>query len=512
MAEPTPASTTTSTPDPVGDVARGSLVNVAGAAASAVTTFGLTLALARGLDPEQAGAFFAITSLFLLLSSVGQLGTGTGLVYFIAGGRATARGPAPSAYVKVAAGPVLLVATVSAAALVLAAGPLASWMGASDESAFRVALVVVAVSLPLAATLNLYTSASRGLGNMRITVLFDQVARPVLQIFLVVAALPTGSLPLVVLGWSLPYLPTALGSWAWWRRREGRAPALPTDQRRRVRREFWRFSVPRAFAGVAQLAMQRFDIVLVGALVGLEEAAVYTAASRFLVVGQLAGTAIGRAVQPLLAGALRRGDLDTAARLYALATGWLVLLAWPIYFLLALFADTLLTIFGPAYTEGATVLVVLCLSMLVATGCGMVDVVLTMAGKTAWNLYNVLLAFAVNLVLDLLLIPPLGILGAALGWAAAILCNNLLPLAQVRFAIGVHPFHRSTLLSMAAASGSFLALPLLARAVVGPGWATLFGSALVATVVLGGLCWAFARPLALTTLWVSLRRRSVPSA
>ena len=43
-------------------------------------------------------------------------------------------------------------------------------------------------------------------------------------------------------------------------------------------------------------------------------------------------------------------------------------------------------------------MVILSLSMLVATGCGMVDMVLIMAGRTSWNLGNALLALAVNLV------------------------------------------------------------------------------------------------------------------
>ena len=498
--------------DPLGRVARGGAVNIAGAGASAVATFALTLALARALDPVDAGAFFATTSLFLLLSSVGQLGTATGLVYFIAGRHAVPDAPPPDTYLRIAARPVLVVATVSAVVLALGAGTLATWMGAEDAAAFRAALWVLALSLPIAAVLNLYTSASRGLGTMRPTVVFDQLLRPVLQVVLVLVALPTGNLALVVLGWSLPYLPAAIGSWTWWRRRRGGDPAVPSDQRSRAARTFWTFSVPRAFAGVAQLAMQRFDIVLVGALAGLEQAAIYTAATRFLVLGQLAGTAVGRSAQPWLADALRRGDLVSARRMYALATGWLVLLAWPFYFLLGLFAGVVLGIFGSGYDEGATVLAILCCAMLIATGCGMVDVVLTMAGKTSWNLYNVLVAFAVNLGLDLLLIPHLGILGAAIGWAAAIACNNLVPLVQVRVAVGVHPFGRSTLLSMVVTTACFLVVPVVVRAGPLSGWTALVVAGAAGTVGYVVACSLLAPRLALTSLWVSLRSRASASA
>ena len=77
-------------------------------------------------------------------------------------------------------------------------------------------------------------------------------------------------------------------------------------------------------------------------------------------------------------------------------------------------------------------------TMLVATACGMVDVVLIMAGKATWNLANVLAAFVVMVGLDLWLIPQLGILGAAIGWSASILVGNLVPLIQVRHALACH--------------------------------------------------------------------------
>lgn len=510
MPDATPALAATATRDPVGSVARGSALNILGAGASAVSTFGLTIALARGLDLESAGAFFATTSLFLLLSSLGQLGTGTGLVYFIAGDRAGA-GPVPSsAYLRIAAGPVLAASAAGGVALVLAGPRLAAWLDAPDPGTFRAALAVLAVSMPVAAALNLCTAASRGLSTMRMTVVLDQVVRPLLQVVLVLLVLPTGSLLLVVVGWSLPYLPTAAGAWRWWRGHTRGDEAAPSAERMRARRLFWRFSAPRALAGAAQLAMQRFDVVLVGAMAGLGEAAIYAAATRFMVVGQLVGTSIGRAVQPRLAASLRRGDRETSARLYVLATGWLVMLAWPVYLVMGAFAGTLLSVFGSAYVDGATVLLVLCAAMVVASGCGMVDVVLTMAGKTSWNLANVLVAFAVNLGLDLLLIPQLGILGAAIGWAAAILCNNLLPLAQVGFVVRLHPFGRSTLLAMAVASGSFFVLPLLVRLVVGDGWTGLAASLAVGGAAYLLLCWRLRAPLALTTLWVSVRRSARP--
>jgi O-antigen/teichoic acid export membrane protein len=244
---------------------------------------------------------------------------------------------------------------------------------------------------------------------------------------------------------------------------------------------------------VAQLAVQRVDVLLVAALGGLAPAAIYAVAGRFVVLIQFANQGISQSVQPRLAEALATGDRDTANRLYQTATGWLVLVTWPINLLVILLAPTYLRIFGEQYTSGANVVVVLASAMLVATGCGMVDMVLAMAGRTSWNLVNVLIALAVTIGLDVLLIPRLGALGAAIGLAGAMLANNLLPLVQVGRAVGLHPFGRGTRAAALLAAGCFGVLAQLVAAVT----ASLTVAVLVAVTAYAAGAWRWRDHLAL---------------
>ena len=77
----------------------------------------------------------------------------------------------------------------------------------------------------------------------------------------------------------------------------GRTATAGRPARRRPPRcaaPFWRFTAPRALANVAQIALQRVDIVLVAALPGSAAAAIYAVAGRFVVLGQLANQAISQ--------------------------------------------------------------------------------------------------------------------------------------------------------------------------------------------------------------------------
>jgi O-antigen/teichoic acid export membrane protein len=489
--------------------ARGGLANMVGSALAGGTGVAVTWIVARALGAEQAGAFFAATAAFVLAGGIGKLGTQTGLVYWPARLRATGRDHLLGACLRTALTPVTGLALAMAVAMWFAAPAIArlTAAGASHVVGEHTAgLRMLAVFLPLQALTDALLTATRGYRAMRPTVFLDRVLRSTLQLLLVgavgVSALwMTASLPLFALAWATPYLPvTILAGFALRRIYRAGRPAGSRSrrvERRTLRRDFWRFTGPRALASVAQLALQRVDVLLVAALGGLAPAAVYAVAGRFVVLIQFANQGISQSVQPRLAEALATGDRATANDLYRTATGWLVLVTWPINLLVMLFAPIYLGAFGDGYRAGVNVVVVLAGAMLVATGCGMVDMVLAMAGRTSWNLINVLIALGVTIGLDVLLIPRYGALGAAIGLACAMVANNLLPLAQVGRVAGLHPFGPGTCAAAVLSVGCFGVLPWVVTAMAGTGFPGLGLSLALAVPAYGGGAWLLRDRLAL---------------
>lgn len=505
----------------MGGVARGSSANLLGALVMATCTFALTVAITRGLSRDAAGVFFAGTSLFVLATTVGQLGTNTGLVYFISRLRSLGRVSEIETYYRTAIGPVLVIGIMMSVAMIVFAHPLAALVapGHADETASY--LRVLALFIPLAGWENVTLAATRGLGIMRPNVVVEQLFRPVLQLALVgVVLLVARSADGLAWTWAGPYLPAAVAAILWWRHlsrgviaraagnahagHKGEEPvtmgsAQPT-QTVAPGREFWRFTAPRALASVGQTAMQRLDIVLVAALAGVAQAAVYTAATRFLVVGQMGNRAISLAVQPRLGGALARNAVAETNHYYRVSTAWLMSITWPLYLTFIVFGGVLLRVFGESYISGEGVLLLLAATMLLATGCGMVDMVLNMAGRTAWNLYNVLLSVGVQFALLVLLIPRLGILGAAIGWAAAIALSNLVALSQVGFRLGLHPFGRAPLIAGSLAVVCFAGIGFVTRLFLGLSIPALAVSLAIGLPLYAVGLWFFRGPLELRAL------------
>jgi O-antigen/teichoic acid export membrane protein len=447
---------------------------------------------------------------FLIAEVTSRLGTGTGLVWAISRSRALRGAARLPELLRVALTPVVALSVVVAAVLFATAGRVAGVLGGDPSGEAATAVRVLAVLLPLTVLSNALVAATRGQGSILPTVVLDRVGRPLLQLGLVVLAVAGGSLTVLTTVWAAPWVACAALA-GWWLLRSERPAARAAGGRDPVAeplpwREFWRFTGPRAATSVVQLALQRLDIVLITLLAGPAEAAIYTAATRFLVVGQIAGQALASVVEPRLGRLLALGDRAAAAAVYRTATGWLVLLCWPLYLLVGTYADAFLGWFGDGYEAGAGVVLVLATAMLLATGVGMVDAVLIMGGRTAWNLGNAVAALVVNVLLDVLLIPRMGLLGAAIGWAAAICVANLAPLAQVWWRMGMHPFGAGTATAAALAVGCFAVLPVA----VGLGWdgpgATVAATAVGAVLYLAGaLRWR--RALALDALLDQRRTR-----
>jgi O-antigen/teichoic acid export membrane protein len=452
-------------------LASGALLNLFGAGVSAVASLLLVVVITRNFPKSEAGVVFSATSLFLVALAVAKLGTSTGLVYFISRFRALGTPHRIAGVVRSAFVPVLVVSCLAGGAAFAFAPHVADVLVSGEQGSLLGIVRILAIFLPLAALFDTCAAATRGFREMRPTVYVDRLGRPLTQLVLVALASTTDSVVLLVLAWAGPYLPAAVVSWLWLRRLRRRGigtppSAQPSDEPAEVdpaSAGFWRFTAPRTIASIAQMTIQRLDIILVGMFRGPVEAAIYTAATRFLVIGQLGIQSINMAAQPRMAELLAVEDRERANTMYRIATAWTVAVTWPIYILSALFAPLLLTVFGRGYPDGAGVVVLLSCTMLLATACGMVDMVLTMAGRTSWNLANYLLALALNVGLGVLLVPRYGMLGAATAHAAAIAAANVVPLVQVAAALKLHPFSRSGGLTILAALSCFGLVPFVAQ-------------------------------------------------
>jgi peptidoglycan biosynthesis protein MviN/MurJ (putative lipid II flippase) len=115
-------------------------------------------------------------------------------------------------------------------------------------------------------------------------------------------------------------------------------------------------------------------------------------------------------------------------------------------------------------------------------------------------------ALAVNVALNLVLIPLYGIRGAAISWSVAIVLRNLLPLIQVNRLLGMSPFTRPTVLVGAASIACFGSVDVLVALVDPPVGVSLVLLGIALTAYLAGT-WLMRAPLGLDAFRSALHRR-----
>ncbi|WP_436698932.1 lipopolysaccharide biosynthesis protein [Nocardioides sp. BYT-33-1] len=491
-------------------VARGSAATLAGAVLSTVAGFGLVLVVTRSVPPDTAGRFFAATAVFLVALATAGLGTDTGLARFVL---RDARPGAVRHLVRVAGAPVLLVACGLALALAAALPDTRPLVWA----------------LPLAAIADLCLAAVRAHALFRSTVVVDRIVRPGLQVLLVAVVLLLG-LPgaWLAAAWATAYAASAVLA--------GRALVALTGPVRRGgldrggvdrggvdrggvgARVFWSFTSPRAVARIAQVAVQRLDIVLVAWLLSPTDAAVYTVATRFVVFGQLANQAVSTVVQPRFTMILA-GPPDEAPvlvnRVFGVTTGWSILLAWPVYLAVAAAPAAHLGWFGSSYVvdEAVAVAVVMAVGMLVAVASGPVDTLLLMTGRSGRSLANTLVALALDVGLCLVLVPRMGIVGAAVAWVVAVVVRCALAVVQLRGEIGLAPQAGRLLLAGALPVGC-VGLPVALAGLVGLSPAAWLAASGLAGAGYAAVVWRLRARLAVDLVIAGLRpvRRTAVAA
>ncbi|WBB89730.1 lipopolysaccharide biosynthesis protein [Verrucosispora sp. WMMC514] len=401
---------------------RSGVAGLLGAATSGLFGFVLAVVITRGYGTTGAGPFFAAIGVVTVAAAICTLGAETGLIWALPRRRAGATGDG-ARVLPVAMIPPLLVAVLVAVGGAWLAGPLA---GRLLGPAGGPLLVVTFAAVPVVVAMNLLLAVVRCVRPMRSYVAVQFLLLPVVRPLLVGAAvLAGGGLLAGMTGWLVPAAVALLVCLILVAGPLGIGAGAPLRPRRGDWATFWRFALPRAASAAIDAGSMWIGVLLTSALAGPADAGVFGAVGRYVLAGQLAMQGLRVATAPQLSRLLGRGERTAAASVHRQLTGWGLVLSWPVYLLLAVFAPAFLALFGPEFTTGAAAMTVLALAMLVNTGVGNVQSLLLMGGRSGLHLAAALAGLLVTVGGGLALIPAHGATGAAVAWAAGIVTENL---------------------------------------------------------------------------------------
>ncbi|MGG5258051.1 flippase [Phycicoccus avicenniae] len=463
-------------------MARGGGLNIVGAAFSQGSLFVIMLVLALTTSGADVGRYSMCYALLTILTLVALGGVRATLTRFVAMRLADADPGAVRGTVRLGMAVAVGGGLAVSGALALCSGWVA---GVLQEPGLRDGILLVALAVGAATVQGAALAATQGWRSQRAFTLIGQVLDPGLRVVLTALALWLGHglmgalWALVISTWTAGLLAVVVLV----RRMRQVEPARPTY----TPRPMASFAVVSWGSTLATTGLVWTDTLILGHLTSAEDVGTYTVATRLVGLAIFVLNPINSAFVPSVARLHHLGDRDGVDLAYGAANRWIIRLSVPAFILLLVFPAELLGLFGGGYAAAAAVTVVLAVGQLANAAAGPCGSVLNMTGLVRISLVDNVAALVLNVVLNLVLVPRFGVLGAAVAWTASLLLVNATKWLQVRRILGIRARGTGTVATLVAAAPAALVAVLLGLAVDGTTATLLLAAPAVVVVYLSVL-------------------------
>ncbi|MFC6718621.1 flippase [Natrialbaceae archaeon GCM10025810] len=407
-------------------------------AASLVGSFSTLIervVISRLLSPQGYGEVSVAIAVFSLAATVGAAGFTQGVPRYMA--RFDDERDERGAWLT---GLVLTVALSSAIAVALVAASPIVVPRLFDTDEAMALFLIFAVSVPLFVSFRIAASAIRGQENTLYKVLTRDIGYRFARILLIAAFLWVG---VGIVGAALGYLVALVVALVVAYVLLNRLLPLRGEYELHVT-EMTVFSLPLVVSTVMSNLLTRTDTVMLGYFRASSEVGIYNAAYPLATSLTVVLGAFGYLYLPM-ASRIDSEDEGSVERVYEITTKWIFLLAFPLFLTVVAFSDQIVSLFfGDEYVAGGAALAVLSVGFFTNAAVGRNRETLSALGATQLILVSNVVAFALNFVLNVVLIPPFGFMGAAAASASSYVALNVVVYAFLRYRFDITPFTRSS--------------------------------------------------------------------
>ncbi len=403
--------------------------------ASAAIAYLSQVLLARWMGEFEFGVYVYVWTWVLLIGGLGDVGLSLAaqrfvpeyigrkafdlLRGFIAGSRALA----------------FVIATALAAVSALLVLLLAPWL----DHYVVIPLVIACASLPFYALTGVQDGIARSYNWTRLALLPLYIVRPLLMIALMLAGVAVGlkadSVTAVLAAVAATWL-TAIGQLVAINRRLSQE--VQPGRKLYAPRTWLATSFPIFMVEGFYLLLTHTDVLVLQQFRSPEDVAIYYAAAKTLALVAFVSFSVAAATAHKFTEYHVAGDRARLAAMVSQAVRWTF---WPslaaTLVILAL-GRPFLWLFGERFTEGYPVMFALAIGLLARAALGPIERLLNMLGEQRICAIIYAGAFALNLVLCVLLIPRLGAIGAAVATSTALVVESVLLFVVTKRRLGLH--------------------------------------------------------------------------
>lgn len=218
--------------------------------------------------------------------------------------------------------------------------------------------------------------------------------------------------------------------------------ALPESVRHTLptyaQKDWLKVSLPLLLIGGMYIILKRTDIVMLGALKGSQQAGIYSAASRISDLVVFALAAINTILASMISELYHTGKKKELQRIITLAARAIFVFTLAVSIILAVFGKFVLSLFGLQFVVAFVPLLILLAGQMVNSFAGSVGLIMAMSGRQNMMGIIVSISAVINILLNSVLIPLIGLVGAAISTAVTMIMWNIAMFVYVKRRLGIN--------------------------------------------------------------------------
>ena len=200
-----------------------------------------------------------------------------------------------------------------------------------------------------------------------------------------------------------------------------------------------KFSIPLMFVSAIGIIMHWTDILMLGIFSDASAVGKYHPIERTAGLIRMILFAFAGIFAPLFSQYFHENNSEKMKEIYQLSTKWIFVGCLPLFIFLMLFSNPMLMLFGNEFDNGLA-LKILSVGIMIQAFFGLGSSSLTMSGFSNINLLNVLAALTINIIMNIILIPQYGIIGAASATTSALFFISFLRFFENYYILNLNVF------------------------------------------------------------------------
>lgn len=387
----------------------------------AILSFALSVVLGRMLGANGVGLYFLAFSAVTIAAVIGRVGLDNALLRFTAASVSSDDWVAVKGlYLKS-----IRFTLIASSFMAILVAVFAPWISSVlfDDPNLSALLRLMALAIVPTALFTIIAKMLLGLKRTGDGIAILSVCAPALCLVGAIVLVPTWG----VEGAAIAYAVSALltGFIAWWKWHAA-LPQTAEVEGYFPSEKLLQSSVPLFWVALSQLVIMQSSTVILGIWSTIEDVGIYGAASRIVVLLSFLCLAVTSIASPKFSALYQKGDMQALNTLARSSSKLLFLAASPVLAILFFVPDKVMAIFGPEFVSGAMVIFILAAGQLVNIITGPAGNLLMMCGHERLVKNTLVISAFLCVFISLLLIPEMGVIGAAIANAVTVAIENLI--------------------------------------------------------------------------------------